>query len=146
MNRKTDLLLNWRFMTPYPGWAYVSLGRNFVLLTYLRHQTCDRSITLLCHRLLRWSGSSVKLHSYSPYVETDWVMICWSRHCFNWRRIKLTKLCCITHCDMDLANSDELTVMQTRSDDYKRLLFSFFTLHSNGSGHWKLIWTVDSWI
>jgi len=35
---------------------------------------------------------------------------------------------------MDLANSDELTVMQTRSDDYKR-----FTLHSNGSGHWKLI-------
>jgi len=38
MNRKTDLLLNWRFMTSYPGWAYVSLGRNFVLLTYLRHR------------------------------------------------------------------------------------------------------------
>jgi len=27
---------------------------------------------------------------------------------------------------MDLANSDELPVMQTRSDDYKRLLFSFY--------------------
>ena len=43
---------------------------------------------------------------------------------------------------MDLANSDELPVMQTRSDDYKRLLFSFFTLHSNGSGYWKLVVSV----
>jgi len=56
MNQKPDLLLNWRFMTSYPGWAYVSLGRNFVLLLIYGTEivalpACSREFVLvwICH-------------------------------------------------------------------------------------------------